>query len=178
MMNHASSAEESLASPRFFNRLYFAVLGAIPFASFFLRGARLLRHRLWPYQEVPEKGKYTLRTGTCNQCGDCCKNLLLTYGKQVIQSIEDFKALQALHPQEYGFFEPIDHTDAGLVFKCHHLGDDDLCLNYNARPTFCRSYPTEAGLLMGAKLPQRCSFSFVPLQSFEAALQAVDLQNV
>jgi Fe-S-cluster containining protein len=167
-MRHLPS---SFPKRRLSSRLYLTILGCIPFSSRLLKWSRQLRHRLFPYKEVIEKGKYTVRTGTCNQCGDCCKNLFLTYGKQVIQSVEDFQALQALHPDEYQFFEAQYETETGVVFKCHNLGEDNLCMDYEARPIFCRSYPNETGILMGAKLPKDCSFTFTPLIPFEAVLE-------
>jgi Fe-S-cluster containining protein len=161
----------SFPQKRFGSRLYLTVLGCIPFSSLLLKWSRQVRHRLWPYKEVIETGQYTVRTGTCNQCGACCKNLFLTYGKQVIQTVEEFQALQALHPDEYRFFEAQYETETGLVFKCHNLGGDNLCMDYEARPVFCRSYPNETGILMGAKLPSECSFTFTPLRPFKEVLE-------
>ncbi len=162
---------------RWGSRLYLVFLGCLPFSSLLLKIARRVRHRLFPYKEVVEVGKYTIRTGTCNQCGACCKNLFLTYGKQVIQSVEEFNALQSLHPDEYQFFEPMHTTETGVVFKCNNLGEDNLCQDYEARPIFCRSYPTEAGILMGAKLPQDCSFTFTPIVPFKETLEKTNLHS-
>jgi hypothetical protein len=153
--------------------IYFTCLNILPFSTLFLKWARKLRHAVMPYKEDVQKGKYLIREGSCNQCGSCCKNLFLSYGKEVIKDREDFEALKSLHPDEYGFFDVLRESEFGLIFKCNNLGDDDLCMDYHARPVFCRSYPNEAGVLMGAKLPADCSFKFTPIKSFDETLTEV-----
>jgi Fe-S-cluster containining protein len=150
--------------------LYFMLLDILPFSGMMLKWARRLRHTLFPYRETPIKGTYTLRTGQCTQCGECCKNLFLSYGKRTIQTKAEFRELQARHPDEYGFFEPIAETEFALVFRCNNLGPDNLCMDYDRRPGFCRTYPNEAGILMGAKLPKECGFAFTPLNTFASVL--------
>jgi Fe-S-cluster containining protein len=118
------------------------------------------------------EGDFYVRTGSCNQCGQCCQNIYLTYRRKVIQSVEVFERVQKLHPKEYGSFEPIETTTTGVVFKCNALEEDNKCGRYLSRPAFCRTYPTEDSLIHGGKLPADCSYIFKAKQSFTKVLQA------
>jgi Fe-S-cluster containining protein len=118
------------------------------------------------------EGDFYVRTGSCNQCGQCCQNIYLTYRRKVIQSVEVFGRVQKLHPKEYGSFEPIETTATGVVFKCNALEEDNKCGRYLSRPAFCRTYPTEDSLIHGGKLPADCSYIFKAKQSFTKVLQA------
>jgi Fe-S-cluster containining protein len=117
-------------------------------------------------------GEFYVRTGACNQCGQCCQNIYLTYRRKVIDSIEVFNRVQQLHPNDYGSFEPIETTHRGVVFQCTALAEDKTCGRYLTRPAFCRTYPTEDSLIHGGKLPAECSYVFEAKHSFTAVLQA------
>lgn len=123
-----------------------------------------------PQEEARKEGRYYVRTGGCNQCGECCQSLYLTFQRTLIQTPEAFETLQALHPQEYASFVIAGSGERGLVFNCKHLGVDLRCGAYEARPSFCHSYPTEEGLLNGGKLPSACSYRFEPKHSFRGVL--------
>ena len=117
-------------------------------------------------------GRYYARHGTCNQCGQCCKGLYLTFKQQPIQSPEAFHWLAQQYPSQYGGFVPLGQGTHGLLFNCQHWEEaTGRCGIYHQRPTFCRTYPTEASLLGGGKLPGECSYQFKALQSFTSILQ-------
>jgi uncharacterized protein len=122
--------------------------------------------------ETTVEGDYYNRSGSCNQCGQCCQNIYLTYRRTVIDSIEAFGRIQKLHPKEYGSFEPIDTTSTGVVFKCNALEEDNKCGRYLSRPAFCRTYPTEDSLIQGGKLPVNCSYLFEIKHTFTKVLKA------
>ena len=64
------------------------------------------------------KRKY-YRVGSCNACGRCCQKIYVKH-KGVIQTEEEFKRLQKLHPF-YTYLKVIDKDETGLVFECTNL---------------------------------------------------------
>ncbi|MBK8190653.1 MAG: YkgJ family cysteine cluster protein [Vampirovibrionales bacterium] len=115
------------------------------------------------------QGRYTVRRGECHSCGDCCRNIYLLHDEKPIATVGDFRRLQAENP-EYGSFEPLDETDHGVRFRCHHLTDENRCAQYASRPGFCRTYPSEKGVLLGGQLSPQCGYAFTPIRSFSQAL--------
>ena len=61
------------------------------------------------------------RTGSCNACGRCCKKIYVKH-KNVIQTEEEFKRLQLLHPF-YTYLKIVDKDETGLVFECMNLDE-------------------------------------------------------
>ena len=59
------------------------------------------------------------RVGSCNACGRCCQKIYVKH-KDVIQTEDEFKRLQLLHPF-YTFLIIIDKVETGLVFECTNL---------------------------------------------------------
>jgi Fe-S-cluster containining protein len=138
----------------------------------------IIRVAMWlgvqpPTDGLPLVGEYYTRTGSCNQCGQCCQNIYLTYRRKVIETDAEFNAIKQLHPQEYGTFEPLEQGSKGLVFQCTALGSNNQCTQYEARPSFCRTYPTEDALLAGSKLPVECSYQFQVHHTFQQVLKDV-----
>jgi Fe-S-cluster containining protein len=125
-----------------------------------------LRHQ----QEGEVVGKYYRRTGDCNRCSQCCQAIYLTFNRQVIETEEQFEAIKQAHPADYQSFEPIEHTETGILFKCNNLQWDGNCSVYLNRPSFCRTYPNEDMLLGGGKLPNECSYQFELLRPFAEVL--------
>ncbi|MDX2083849.1 MAG: YkgJ family cysteine cluster protein [Candidatus Melainabacteria bacterium] len=124
--------------------------------------------------EVPQAGEvtgsYYVRSGSCNQCGDCCTGIYLIHENQTIQTHEQFEALLPKNP-EYNYFKPIDQDESGLLFECVHLQENRSCGIYEHRPDFCRRYPSEASMLQGGVLSACCGYSFEVRQRFEAVLK-------
>jgi len=136
-----------------------------------MRGYYTLR----PPQSGEWRGKYYKRTGYCNQCAQCCQNIHLVYGNEVIADHETFVRVRQDRP-EYNDFIPIDATSKGLVFSCINLNLDNTCGIYDRRPSFCRSFPTEEAMLNGGKLPSDCSYKFETLRSFTQVMAAQQQQ--
>jgi uncharacterized protein len=132
----------------------------------------VFRYRAFGAGERVE-GEYYVREGLCNGCGQCCQQLYLTYKRSVIDCVQTFEAVKALHPAEYGSFYVVDETETGLVFGCERLLADNRCGDYARRPSFCRSYPTEDSLLQGGKLPVECGYWFKLKRSFGEVLGEV-----
>ena len=105
--------------------------------------------------------------GSCNQCGQCCRNLLLYDGSSVVSTHEQFDQLLARQPH-YAIFEPQyqETQSASLFFSCRHIGEDNHCQIYTNRPVICDDYPNPKMFLHGARLPESCSYELVPQQRF------------
>lgn len=114
-------------------------------------------------------GQYYKRTGACNMCGKCCTNIYLVHNKEVIKTAYEFEKLQALE-SEYQGFTPVEVDEHGLRVACKHLKADNSCEIYEERPSFCRKYPSEVGILLGAELATGCGYSFELLKTFNQVL--------
>ncbi len=115
-------------------------------------------------------GRYYTRHGACNTCGRCCTNIYLIHDEKTIESREEFEALQVDNP-EYAFFSPVDDTEHGVRFRCGHLSAENRCNIYQDRPTFCKKYPSEKGILLGGELAKECGYWFEPRHSFDDVLK-------
>ena len=91
--------------------------------------------------------KYLFRSrwqleGSCNQCGNCCKEIYLKISPRQLGS-ELFSKL-AIWWITWLFdfiLIKIDYDNHYLVFTCKHLRPDGKCGNYFWRPSVCRNYP-------------------------------------
>ena len=111
--------------------------------------------------------------GECNQCGVCCRNMILVDGKKIVQSEKEFERLKARFPDIYGFFRfKSRNSDGDLVFECSQLNTDNTCSLYNstARPRRCAAYPTKAMFKRGGKLFKECGYYVTPAVSFKEIL--------
>jgi Fe-S-cluster containining protein len=123
-------------------------------------------------------GKYYRRTGSCNMCGKCCKDIYLIHHDRTIESIEEFETLKPDNP-EYQHFIPVQTTPDGVQFQCKHLSSENRCQIYANRPDFCRKYPSEKTLLLGGQLAKGCGFQFELLKTFDEVLSKVaDKKNL
>jgi uncharacterized protein len=120
-------------------------------------------------EEPPLEGEVYRRRGSCNGCGKCCESILLGADGQLIQTVEEFEALKQDHPQ-YAWFYPAEIRELGILFRCHNLGEDKRCMDYDHRPDFCRRYPNEDTILMGGCPPPECGYWFEPAKTFQQVL--------
>ena len=80
--------------------------------------------------------------GKCRQCGNCCREIILTMTPAQSKSrlftslsvrwiawLFDFILLR------------VDQDHHSLVFTCEHLTPEGKCGNYFWRPNVCRNYP-------------------------------------
>jgi uncharacterized protein len=118
-----------------------------------------LRDQLVPPQNGEVTYSYYIRTGDCNQCGQCCSGIALVHNSKPIMTIAEFDVLKK-HHDDYRHFIPIEVAEHGVVFRCSHLQPDNSCGIYHDRPSFCRKYPSEDTLLLGGQLAPECSYVF------------------
>ena len=112
------------------------------------------------------------RVGECNCCGRCCQRIYVKH-RGVIQTEEEFKHLQRLHPF-YTYLRVIDKDETGLVFECTNLDlETHKCKIHKTRPGICRRYPQEELFSMGGTLAEHCGYKLVPIESFEEVFQKV-----
>ena len=122
------------------------------------------------HQNGVVQGKYYERTGSCHQCGQCCTNIYLIYGKHTIDSLEMFETIKARHP-EYRYFTPRETNGNEIIFDCVNLQPDNRCAIYENRPSFCKIYPSEYSLKMGGKLAEGCGYQFKLRKTFSDILK-------
>lgn len=141
-----------------------------------------LVNQLRDYFDPPQRGaveyEYYIRTGQCNQCGQCCSGIYLIHEQEVIESVAQFNQLKERH-EDYQHFIPLEETDTGVRFKCRHLQPDNSCGIYEDRPRFCKKYPSEDTLLMGGSLAPGCGFTFKAKYAFTEVLhKTADQKNL
>lgn len=118
-------------------------------------------------------GKQYIKSGHCLGCGSCCKNISVKHGKKVIDTLEQFEALQRKFPV-YRMFKIMDNTENGLVFQCIYLNEKSgKCIDYENRPPLCRNYPNEVIFRLGANLADTCGYKFKPIKPFNKVLTEV-----
>ena len=115
------------------------------------------------------KRKY-YRVGHCLGCGRCCRKIYVKH-KGVIQTEEEFKRLQKLHPF-YTYLKIIDKDETGLVFECTQLDKEtNKCKIHKKRPGICRRYPQEELFSMGGALSDDCGYKMEPIVPFCEVLE-------
>ena len=116
------------------------------------------------------------RVGKCNACGRCCQKIYVKH-KEVIQTEEEFRKLQKLHPF-YTYLTIIDKDETGLVFECMNLDKEtNKCKIHKKRPGICRRYPQEELFMMGGNLAEHCGYKLEPIESFEEVFNKVQKQT-
>jgi len=96
--------------------------------------------------------------GSCNQCGACCRVLMLEQSPQEIQAMAVLTRTIGI-PSDYTFvaehWYPITRAEAmrrnpfytsrlsaaAHLYGCDQLGTDGRCQAYETRPFVCRGYP-------------------------------------
>lgn len=117
------------------------------------------------------KRKY-LRTGQCNGCGRCCREIYVKHAKGIIKTEEEFKKLK-IHPF-YTYLIVREVTDEGLVFECKNLNHETgRCSIYKDRALICKLYPQEEIFMLGGVIAEDCGYKFVPLESFEEVFSQI-----
>ncbi|MFH0701926.1 MAG: YkgJ family cysteine cluster protein [bacterium] len=118
-------------------------------------------------------GRKYIRTGKCKSCGRCCQEIYVRHSSHIIKNEEEFNRLKNQH-FFYSYLKIIGKTETGLVFECTKLDKEkDVCTVYKHRALICRQYPQEEIFMMGGIISEECGYKFVPINSFEETLNAV-----
>ncbi len=119
------------------------------------------------------KKKY-IRTGSCNACGRCCREIYVKHSGGIIKEEEEFERLKKSH-WFYSYLNIVDKTENGLVFECTKLDREaNKCTVYKNRALLCRLYPQEEIFMMGGEISENCGYSFKPIESFEEVFERVN----
>ena len=95
--------------------------------------------------------KLLIRTGECNQCGECCKAMNITVVRDVtLNQHRSIKELE-LYLSYRGVRLVGENIENNQLFysieiPCQQLGSDNECkvhLNSEAKPLLCYRYPIE-----------------------------------
>jgi Fe-S-cluster containining protein len=75
--------------------------------------------------------------GKCNQCGKCCRTLVIKIEKptEEMRKIMEWRGVNVID---------IDDTTSAIIsdsYKCKFLSRSNTCLIYNDRPETCKKYP-------------------------------------
>ncbi len=132
--------------------------------SFNLTGfIRLIKDRLF--------GRKIIISGSCRQCGACCRRLCLVIKNNWAKSIEEFNTLKKKNP-EYERFRPIDKDDSGfLLFECTWLLPDNTCKDHKNRFELCKKFPETDIFFMNGVLPKTCGFKMNQAIPFQKELE-------
>ena len=92
-----------------------------------------------------------MRTGDCNQCGECCKTLNITVVRDVTLSQHKNKKELELYLSYRGIKVVGESVEANQLFyslnvPCRQLGSENECKvhgNPEAKPILCQRYPME-----------------------------------
>ena len=117
------------------------------------------------------------RIGSCKGCGACCTHIYVKHMKGVVQTEDEFKKLQLLHPF-YTYLQIIGKDETGLFFECTKLDKETKkCIIHKDRPGICRRYPQEEIFLMGGTLKDDCGYAFNPIDTFEQVFEKIKIRN-
>lgn len=111
--------------------------------------------------------------GKCNQCGECCKNIVFMIEDEYVRTEEQFEKMKQFD-KKYNHFVINGANEKGvLLFRCKSLGDDNICKDYLFRSLYCRAYPfiTEKIRLGGCETFEKCGFKIVKNKDFKDFLK-------
>jgi len=101
--------------------------------------------------------RYVL-TGKCNQCGSCCKRILLSATPNQIRSRLFMNFMIRWYEWLFNFkLLDIDYEDNYIAFSCSRLTPEGKCGAYKWRPGVCRNYPLVDYFKETVTLPE-CGF--------------------
>ncbi|MDD5593801.1 MAG: YkgJ family cysteine cluster protein [Candidatus Margulisbacteria bacterium] len=101
-------------------------------------------------------------SGRCNQCGNCCRRIILTLtpGQSKSKLFTGIAVRWISWLFDFILLE-INRAENYLAFTCRHLTDEGKCGNYRFRPNVCRNYPL-VDYFEEPKLLPGCGFAAEP----------------
>lgn len=116
-------------------------------------------------------GREILLSGTCRNCGACCRRINLEAGGGWVRTPEAFNDIVREYP-EYGRFAIIGTDNQGfLLFSCSWCTQEGLCRDYGNRLAICRNFPDTSLVFCGGSLPAGCGYRLSSGVPFAKVLQ-------
>ncbi|MFC1751872.1 YkgJ family cysteine cluster protein [Thermoproteota archaeon] len=149
-----------------------------------LRGIRRYLIQLQDFIWQMLKCELFYLSGSCRNCGKCCHKIMLYYNENEIKSLSDYNKIIKTEPS-YERFKPVlasgqpvisfqknksilqetqsllQQNQSILHFNCRYLSKDNLCLDYENRPDFCRRYPVSSFIKYDT-VRKGCGFTVKP----------------
>lgn len=129
----------------------------------------------------------------CNQCGACCRVLVVEQAPAEIQAmaaVTQVLGIPSDHPFVVQHWRPLSRAEAmqlnpfytsrlapdAHLYSCDMVGDDGRCRAYDERPLVCRGYPWYGGLPRDMPLPDpECGYAQDQVRGLrQAAVESVD----
>lgn len=120
----------------------------------------------------------------CNQCGACCRVLMLEQSPGEVQAIATFTRVLGI-PSDHAFaaehWHPLSRAEAmrrnpfyvsrlpedAHFYACDQLGADGRCLAHATRPFVCRGYPWYDQPVRDMPLADaRCGYAYDQIAEF------------
>ncbi|MEA1971681.1 MAG: YkgJ family cysteine cluster protein [Candidatus Cloacimonadota bacterium] len=117
------------------------------------------------------KKQHVSIVGSCNQCGNCCRDLYLYYGTKQITSEKLFRKLKKIDPEFKHFHVNRDSKSSEISFYCDKIDNENKCTIYEDRPSFCKDYPTTQILKYDKRVLNGCGYSAKKSIKFEDYLK-------
>jgi uncharacterized protein len=112
------------------------------------------------------------RLGSCNRCGACCSDVVLSIDGKKITKAEDFDRL-AREDSRYSIFSlKMINPEGVYIFFCTRLDENNRCTMYEDRPEICVDYPNPDLLKCGTDVIEGCGFYLVPPVDFKKVLDS------
>ncbi len=114
------------------------------------------------------------RTGQCNRCGQCCRQIYVKHYKHVVSDEKELERLRFMH-RFYGYLKLVGKDEIGLIFECENLDPKTKkCKIHRLRPGICRRYPQEELFSMGGSLCDECGYKMEPIIPFSEVLEKTE----
>jgi hypothetical protein len=116
------------------------------------------------------RGQEPIRTGQCNQCGQCCRSFRVKSEGKWIKTPSQFQRLIQQKP-EYSRLICKGKIDGDLYFTCSWLTSDGICKDHQNRLRICKEYPSTTRFYTGNKLPNHCGYAIEAVVPFDKILK-------
>jgi hypothetical protein len=115
-------------------------------------------------------GKELLVTGSCHNCGSCCRTINLEGHRGWLRCEEDYFEVVADNPQ-YKRFRITGKDEQGfLQFACSWLTEDGLCRDHENSLPLCKNFPDKSLHFCGGTLPPGCGYGIHEVCPFKKVL--------
>jgi hypothetical protein len=123
------------------------------------------------YIKLKLLGRDIIISGSCLQCGRCCRKLCLEIKGRWATSENKFYNLVKNNP-DYERFKIIGRDEQGfLEFACTWLQEDGSCHDHDNRLRICRDFPEKDMFFMNGILPEGCGYSVHEAVPFDKILK-------